>query len=93
MTKDSKLWRKLIAVTTAATLGVTGVAVLTASSAQASSRAGGTLVYVTNANQLNHLDPQRVYTGEDIAFLNTYLFRSLVSYKPVAGAGGQRAAD
>lgn len=45
----------------------------------------GTLYYITNAKQLNHLDPQRVYTGEDIAFLNTYLFRTLVSYNPVAG--------
>ena len=88
MTKDSMLWRKFIAVATAATLGVTGVAALTASSAQASTRTGGTLVFVTNANQLNHLDPQRVYTGEDIAFLNTYLFRSLVSYKPVSGSAG-----
>jgi len=45
----------------------------------------GTLYYITNAKQLNHLDPQRIYTGEDIAFLNTYLFRTLVSYNPVAG--------
>jgi len=45
----------------------------------------GTLYYITNAKQLNHLDPQRVYTGQDIAFLNTYLFRTLVSYNPVAG--------
>ncbi len=49
---------------------------------------GGQLVYVTNASQLNHLDPQRVYTGQDIAFLNSYVFRSLASYKPVPGQDG-----
>ncbi len=49
---------------------------------------GGTVTYLTHAEQILHLDPQRNYTGSDLAFSATYLTRSLVSYKPVAGAAG-----
>lgn len=77
-------------VTTFAVVAIASSALAaTTISAQATAGTkGGTLIYVTNADQLNHLDPQRVYTGEDIAFLNSYLFRSLLSYKPVAGSAG-----
>jgi peptide/nickel transport system substrate-binding protein len=34
------------------------------------------------------MDPARNYTGRDIAFFNSYLYRNLVSYKPVAGSAG-----
>jgi peptide/nickel transport system substrate-binding protein len=73
-----------IAVVGLATSVVAGTAI----SAKAAPVTGGTLVYVTNASQLNHLDPQRVYTGQDIAFLNSYVFRSLDSYAPVPGQAG-----
>jgi peptide/nickel transport system substrate-binding protein len=49
---------------------------------------GGTLNFITNQQNFDHMDPSRVYTGRDIAFFNSYLYRNLVSYKPVAGAGG-----
>ena len=42
--------------------------------------AGGTIYILTQAEQLNHIDPQRVYTSEDFAFLGATLYRSLVSY-------------
>ena len=29
---------------------------------------GGTLTFLTLQDQLHHLDPQRIYTGEDLAF-------------------------
>ena len=67
---------------------VAAIVVIAAGAFVVSSKAGnksGTIYYITNAQQLNHLDPQRVYTGQDIAFLNTYLYRTLVSYNPVAG--------
>ena len=67
---------------------VAAIVVIAAGAFVVSSKAGnksGTIYYITNAQQLNHLDPQRVYTGEDLAFLNTYLYRTLVSYNPVAG--------
>ena len=76
--------RKIIALIVAVVVLAAGALVISNKSGSKS----GTIYYVTNAQALNHLDPQRVYTGQDIAFLNTYLFRTLVSYKPVAGGEG-----
>jgi len=42
---------------------------------------GGTLTILTNAEQFNHIDPQRNYTGEDLAFSSGYLTRTLTAYK------------
>ena len=42
---------------------------------------GGTLTFLTIQEQLQHLDPQRNYTGEDLAFTSAYLNRTLTSYK------------
>lgn len=42
---------------------------------------GGTLTFLTSAEQINHLDPQRNYTGEDLAFSSGYLTRTLTAYK------------
>jgi peptide/nickel transport system substrate-binding protein len=42
---------------------------------------GGTLTFLTVAEQIDHLDPQRNYTGEDLAFASAYLTRTLTSYK------------
>lgn len=54
----------------------------TAASGDASggATAGGTLNFVTLSEQFNHLDPQRNYTGEDLAFTSGYLNRTLVQY-------------
>ena len=41
---------------------------------------GGTLTFITQGEQFNHLDPQRNYTGEDLAFTSAYLNRTLVQY-------------
>jgi peptide/nickel transport system substrate-binding protein len=41
---------------------------------------GGTLYILTEAEQILHLDPQRNYTGEDLAFANAYLNRTLTQY-------------
>lgn len=43
---------------------------------------GGTLTILTHADQFSHLDPQRNYVGEDFAFDNAYLVRTLTAYKP-----------
>lgn len=83
------LGRRLIATTAATALIAAGVLAGTASSANAASvRTGGTLYFITHAEQFDHVDPARVYTGRDIAFFNSYLFRNLVSYKPVKGPAG-----
>ncbi len=42
---------------------------------------GGTLTFLTLADQIQHLDPQRNYTGEDLAFTSAYLNRTLNAYK------------
>jgi peptide/nickel transport system substrate-binding protein len=41
---------------------------------------GGTLTFLTEAEQFAHLDPQRNYTGEDLAFASGYLNRTLTQY-------------
>lgn len=42
---------------------------------------GGTLTFLTTSDQIAHLDPQRNYTGEDLAFAGAYLNRTLTVYK------------
>jgi len=83
------LSRRLIATTAATALMAAGALVGTASGASAASvQTGGTLYFVTHQENFDHMDPSRVYTGRDIAFFNSYLYRNLVSYKPVKGAAG-----
>ncbi len=41
---------------------------------------GGTLYILDNAEQILHLDPQRNYTGEDLAFTGAFLTRTLTQY-------------
>lgn len=41
---------------------------------------GGTLTFLTVDEYFNHLDPQRNYTGEDIAIATGYMHRTLVQY-------------
>ena len=81
--------RRLIA-TTAATALIAAVALVgtTTSANAATAKTGGTLYFITNAQQFDHVDPARVYTGRDIAFFNSYLYRNLVSYKPIKGSAG-----
>lgn len=89
------LSRRLIATTAATALMAAGALVGTASGASAASvKTGGTLYFITNQTQFDHIDPARVYTGRDIAFFNSYVYRNLVSYKPVKGpAGSSLVAD
>jgi peptide/nickel transport system substrate-binding protein len=42
---------------------------------------GGTIYMLTQATQWNRIDPQRAYTGEDLAFFGATITRSLVSFK------------
>jgi peptide/nickel transport system substrate-binding protein len=78
------------AIAAALALGVaTATALVTGvQSAQAAPAKGGTLYVITHQDQLDHADPQRIYTGRDIAFMESYVFRTLVMYKPVPGTAG-----
>ena len=83
--------RRLVATTAAGAFLAASVLVGTATSADAATAKvtkGGTLYFITQQQQFDHVDPARVYTGRDIAFFNSYLYRNLVSYKPTKGAAG-----
>lgn len=87
---EARIGRRLAVA--GAALAVVASGFMTVAPASAASSTGGTLLFVTSADQLAHVDPARVYTGEDIAFLNSFLFRTLVSYKFSAGAAGYQLA-
>ena len=87
-TAKAVLGRRVLATTAAFALATAGVLVGTTSASAATAKTGGTLYFITHAEQFDHVDPARVYTGRDIAFFNSYLYRNLVSYKPVKGAAG-----
>lgn len=46
-----------------------------------SPKPGGTIYVLTAAETWNQVDPQRVYTGEDLAFFGGTIMRSLTAYK------------
>ena len=50
-----------------------------AGGSQPAGQAGGTIYILTNAEQWNRIDPQRAYTGEDLAFFGATIYRALVS--------------
>lgn len=52
-----------------------------ATSSSAAPSRGGTLYILTNSDALADLDPQRNYTGEDLAFTQAYLTRTLTQYR------------
>jgi peptide/nickel transport system substrate-binding protein len=47
---------------------------------------GGTIYVLTQAKQIDQIDPQRMYTGEDLALFSGTIYRSLVAYKFSADA-------
>jgi peptide/nickel transport system substrate-binding protein len=49
---------------------------------------GGTINILTESDQILHLDPQRNYTGVDLAFMTGYMQRTLTAYKVAEGAEG-----
>jgi len=49
---------------------------------------GGTINVLTQEDQLLHLDPQRNYTGVDLALISGYLQRTLTAYKFAPGPEG-----
>ncbi len=49
---------------------------------------GGTITFLSIGSQIQHLDPQRNYTGEDLAFAGAYMHRTLITYDYVEGGDG-----
>jgi peptide/nickel transport system substrate-binding protein len=53
----------------------------TATQAPTGPKPGGTIYVLTQSEQWNQVDPQRVYTGEDLAFFGGTTMRALTAYK------------
>lgn len=77
---------RIAALATAGAL-IVGTGLASALPASADSKAGGTLT-IAEISTPDHWDPQRIYTGEDLAMMGTFLFRSLTQYKSVSGDQG-----
>jgi peptide/nickel transport system substrate-binding protein len=51
------------------------------SMAPAAGKPGGTVYVLTQNEQIDQMDPQRAYTGEDLAWMSATIYRSLTAYK------------
>lgn len=82
--------RKAVVVASASALlfGTVVVAGTNAASAATKPKTGGILTFLEHEPRLDHLDPSRIYTGRDLAFMNSFHTRTLVAYNPVPGAAG-----
>jgi len=82
--------RRAVVVASASALlfGTVLVSGTNAASAAATPKTGGILTLLEHEPRLDHLDPSRIYTGRDLAFMNSFHTRTLVAYNPVPGAAG-----
>ena len=82
--------RRAVVITAASALAVSTVMVAGATSASAAvkPKTGGILTFLEHTPRLDHYDPSRIYTGRDLAFMNSFMTRTLVAYNPVPGAAG-----
>jgi len=78
MMKKSSLTR--LGVGTASVALLMTAVIGNATSSSATGNKGGTLYILTAGDDILHLDPQRNYTGEDMAFSSGFLTRSLTQY-------------
>ena len=79
---------RVLAVATSTALVMSGFAVVSAPAQSATPQAGGILTMLEHEPRLDHLDPTRIYTGRDLAFMNAFHTRTLVAYNPVPGEAG-----
>ncbi|NBV90108.1 MAG: hypothetical protein EBR84_01670, partial [Actinobacteria bacterium] len=77
--KKSSLIRLGVGTATAALL--VGSLIGGATSSSAAATRGGTLYVLTAGDKILHIDPQRNYTGEDMAFTGAFLTRTLTQYQ------------
>ena len=78
----------VVASASALLLGTALVSGSTVANASTKPKTGGILTFLEHAPRLDHLDPARIYTGRDLAFMNSFHTRTLVAYNPVPGAAG-----
>ena len=82
--------RRATAVASAAALilGTVLVSGVSPANAATTPKTGGILTLLEHEPRLDHLDPSRIYTGRDLAFMNSFHTRTLVAYNPVPGNAG-----
>ena len=80
--------RRSLAIAASAALAISGLIVVSAPAQAATPKAGGILYMLEHEPRLDHLDPTRIYTGRDLAFMNSFHTRTLVAYNPVPGEAG-----
>lgn len=90
MNRMDKGWLRALALSAVAALvfsacGSTATSAPPASqasggTAQTSIKSGGTIYLLNQADQFDQIDPQRSYTGEDLAFFSATIYRSLEAY-------------
>ena len=78
----------VVASASALLLGTALVSGSTVANAATTPKTGGILTFLEHAPRLDHLDPARIYTGRDLAFMNAFHTRTLVAYNPVPGTAG-----
>ena len=78
----------VVASASALLLGTALVSGSTVANAATTPKTGGILTFLEHEPRLDHLDPARIYTGRDLAFMNAFHTRTLVAYNPVPGAAG-----
>ncbi|MFM8751578.1 MAG: ABC transporter substrate-binding protein [Actinomycetota bacterium] len=79
---------RVLAVAASTSLVVSGFVAVSAPAQSATPQAGGILTMLEHEPRLDHLDPTRIYTGRDLAFMNAFHTRTLVAYNPVPGEAG-----
>jgi peptide/nickel transport system substrate-binding protein len=79
---------RVLAIAASTSLVVSGLIAVGAPAQSATPQAGGILTMLEHEPRLDHLDPTRIYTGRDLAFMNSFHTRTLVAYNPVPGAAG-----
>ena len=79
---------RVLAIAASTSLVVSGLIAVGAPAQSATPQAGGILTMLEHEPRLDHLDPTRIYTGRDLAFMNAFHTRTLVAYNPVPGAAG-----
>ena len=80
--------RRALALAASAALAVSGLIAVSAPAQAATPKPGGILYMLEHEPRLDHLDPTRIYTGRDLAFMNSFHTRTLVAYNPVPGEAG-----
>ena len=82
----SRAGKKVLATTAAIAIAVsTGAFSSNGATAAPAPQSGGTIVFLEHNPRLDDLDPTRIYTGRDIAFVTSYFIRTLVSFKHTSG--------